>query len=116
MKDQFQVWQYSFSERGEHPCVIISHPDAATRSKWINVLNCTCQRQSRPPKPFEVLVNGRTGWTGKRLWIVRPCGWLARENSLTSADRSLWNGATPSRIKSRIYSASPPGIETILLP
>lgn len=61
MKDQFDVWRYDFPGRGEHPVVIISHPDRAARAAWVNVLYCTSQRQSRPIKPTEVMLNGADG-------------------------------------------------------
>jgi hypothetical protein len=54
MKSQFEVWRF------EHPVVLISHPDLCARSV-VNVLFCTSQRQSRPPKPFEVMLNGADG-------------------------------------------------------
>jgi len=62
MKDQFEVWRYVFPEKGgEHPVVLISHPDICGRSEVVNVLFCTSQRQSRQPKDHEVLVNGSDG-------------------------------------------------------
>lgn len=62
MKDQFEVWRYVFHEKGgEHPVVLISHPDICARAKVINVLFCTSQRQSRNPYPHEVLLNGVDG-------------------------------------------------------
>ena len=62
MKDQFQVWRYAFTEKGgEHPVVLISHPDICARSKVVNVLFCTSQRQSRKPYPHEVMLNGADG-------------------------------------------------------
>lgn len=62
MKDQFDVWRYVFDEKGgEHPVVLISHPDICARAKVVNVLFCTSQRQSRQPKPFEVMLNGADG-------------------------------------------------------
>src|SRR5262245_35654241 len=60
MKRQFDVWRFDFPDRGEQPVVLISHPDFCTRAV-VNVLFCTSQRQSRPPKPFEVLLNGEDG-------------------------------------------------------
>src|SRR6266571_7869911 len=66
MKDQFEVWRYRFPERGEHPVVLISHPDFCARAV-VNVLFCTSQRQSRPPKPFEVLLNGEDGMDWETL-------------------------------------------------
>ena len=61
MREQFDVWTFNFPGRGEHPCVVISHPELAAGAKYINVLFCTSQRQSRPPKPHEVLLNGADG-------------------------------------------------------
>jgi mRNA-degrading endonuclease toxin of MazEF toxin-antitoxin module len=76
LKTQFEVWRLVFGDRGEHPCVIISHPDTAARAKWVNVLYCTSQRQNRPPKPYEVLLNGADGldWETfvdcSSIWLV----------------------------------------------
>jgi mRNA-degrading endonuclease toxin of MazEF toxin-antitoxin module len=62
MKDQFEVWRYVFPEKGgEHPVVLISHPDICARAKVVNVLFCTSQRQSRKPHPGEVMLNGADG-------------------------------------------------------
>ena len=61
MKDQFDVWRFEFPEKGEHPVVLISHPDRCARGALINVLFCTSQRQSRPPHPYEVLLNDTDG-------------------------------------------------------
>ena len=41
--------------------MLISHPDICARSSVVNVLYCTSQRQSRPPKPHEVMLNGADG-------------------------------------------------------
>jgi hypothetical protein len=60
MKSQFDVWRFGFPDKGEHPVILISHPDLCARSV-VNVLFCTSQRQSRAPKPFEVLLNGADG-------------------------------------------------------
>lgn len=61
MKTQFDVWRFNFPKRGEHPVVLISHPDRCARSEVVNVLYCTSQRQGRPPKPYEVMLNGADG-------------------------------------------------------
>src|ERR1051325_3217688 len=62
MKDQFEVWRYKFPEKGgEHPVVLISHPDICARSAVVNVLFCTSQRQGRQPRTFEVMLNGADG-------------------------------------------------------
>ena len=61
MKDQFEVWRFDFPEKGEHPVVLISHPDRCVRGALVNVLYCTSQRQSRTLYPYEVLLNGTDG-------------------------------------------------------
>jgi len=61
MKDQFDVWRFEFPDRGEHPVVLISHPDRCARGALVNVLYCTSQRLSRAPHPYEVLLNGADG-------------------------------------------------------
>ena len=62
MKDQFDVWRYHFPDKGgEHPVVLISHPDICARSGVVNVMFCTSQRQSRRPYPHEVMLNGEDG-------------------------------------------------------
>src|SRR5687767_14470380 len=62
MKDQFEVWTYNFQHRGgEHPVVLISHPDICARAAVVNVLFCTSQRQGRRAHPHEVLLNGADG-------------------------------------------------------
>lgn len=61
LKDQFQVWRFVFPDKGEHPVILISHPDRCARSAVVNVLFCTSQRQSRKPHPYEVMLNGEDG-------------------------------------------------------
>lgn len=61
MKSQFDIWRFNFAEKGEHSVVLISHPDLCERS-FVNVLYCTSQRQSLPPKSFEVMLNGEDGF------------------------------------------------------
>ena len=62
MKDQFDVWRYVFHAKGgEHPVVLISHPDICAKAKVVNVLYCTSQRQSRRPHAHEVMLNGVDG-------------------------------------------------------
>jgi mRNA-degrading endonuclease toxin of MazEF toxin-antitoxin module len=59
---QWDIGSYEFpAPVGEHPVVIISNPDRASRAKVVNVLYCTSQRQARPPGPDEVLLNGSDG-------------------------------------------------------
>ena len=67
MKDQFDVWRFRFPDKGEHPVVIISHPDRCARSALVNVWFCTSQRQSRQPYPYEVMLNGADGMDWETL-------------------------------------------------
>jgi hypothetical protein len=60
VKTQFEVWRFNFPAKEEHPVVLISHPDFCARAV-VNVLFCTSQRQSRPPKPYEVMLNSEDG-------------------------------------------------------
>ncbi|MGA9777929.1 MAG: type II toxin-antitoxin system PemK/MazF family toxin [Limisphaerales bacterium] len=62
LKNQFDIWRFHFPEKGEHPVVLISHPNLCANAAFINVLYCTSQRQSRPPKPHEVLLNDADGF------------------------------------------------------
>lgn len=65
MKDQFDVWQFKFDKKGEHPVVLVSHPRLCANASVVNALFCTSQRQSRGPKGHEVLLNGEDGLIGK---------------------------------------------------
>lgn len=67
MKDQFDVWRFDFPGKGEHPVVLISHPDRCAQGALVNVLYCTSQRQSRAPRPYEVLLNGADGMDWETL-------------------------------------------------
>jgi mRNA-degrading endonuclease toxin of MazEF toxin-antitoxin module len=59
---QWDIAMFDFpAPVGEHPVVIISNPDRASRAKLINVLYCTSQKQNRPAGPDEVLLNGADG-------------------------------------------------------
>ena len=67
MKEQFDVWRYNFPVKGEHPVVIISPPSRASHAKFVNVLFCTSQRQSRQPHPFEVMLDSADGMDWETL-------------------------------------------------
>ena len=68
MKGQFDVWRCNFPEKGgEHPAVLISHPDICARSAVVNVLFCTSQRQSRRPYPNEVTLDTADGMDWENL-------------------------------------------------
>lgn len=59
---QWDIGTFDFpTPVGEHPVVIISNSDRASRAQLVNILYCTSQRQSRPPGPDEVLLNGADG-------------------------------------------------------
>jgi mRNA-degrading endonuclease toxin of MazEF toxin-antitoxin module len=62
VKNQFDVFQFDFPERGAHPVVLISHPSLCQRASVVNALYCTSQRQSRTLKDHEVLLNGEDGF------------------------------------------------------
>ena|SRR2546423_10447969 len=61
MKEQFEVWNYTFPLKGLHPVVLISHPDRCAYAKVVNVLFCTSQRQSRQPYENEVMLDDADG-------------------------------------------------------
>jgi mRNA-degrading endonuclease toxin of MazEF toxin-antitoxin module len=62
VKDQFDVWRFSFPDKGgEHPVVLISHPDVCARAAVVNVLFCTSQRQNRPACAREVMLDKEDG-------------------------------------------------------
>ena len=61
MKSQFEIWQFNFPQKGGHPVILISHDDRCARGEVVNVLYCTSQRQSHPPKPYEVILDRADG-------------------------------------------------------
>ena len=86
-KQQWDIWTLDFPGRGEHPAVLVSHPDRCARAAVVNVLYCTSQRQSRAPHPYEVLLNGtQKSYTlihGRAPEVLnaltaRPCGTSAQ--------------------------------------
>ena len=56
--------------KGEHPAVLISHPDRCARAAIVNVLYCTSQRQSRPARENEVLLNSADGLDWETFCVV----------------------------------------------
>ena len=90
MKDQFDVWRYSFPDKGgEHPVVLISHPDICARSAVVNVLFCTSQRQSRRPRPNEVMLDTEDGMDWETfcdcscLYAVKSAGLFGQRGRVT---------------------------------
>ena len=94
MKNQFEVWRYNFPERGEHPCVIISHPDIAARAQYVNILYCTSQRQNRPPKPVEVSLDTADGMDWETfvncsaMWLVASADLFGKRGQVTPERRN----------------------------
>lgn len=46
---------------GLHPVVVISHPARAARKEFVEVLDCSSQRATRPPHDNEVLLDKSDG-------------------------------------------------------
>ena len=88
MKRQFDVWRFDFPDKGEHPVVLVSHPDLCARAV-VNVLFCTSQRQSRAAKPFEVMLNGADGMDWETfcdcsiLYAVSSAGLFGKRGQVT---------------------------------
>ena len=47
--------------RDPHPCVIVSHPDRASRRDPVEVLACSTARANRKPGPDEILLDEADG-------------------------------------------------------
>jgi mRNA-degrading endonuclease toxin of MazEF toxin-antitoxin module len=94
LKTQFEVWRYDFPGRGEHPCIIISHPDFAARAEYVNVLYCTSQRQSRSIKQTEVLLDKADGMDWETfvncsaMWMVKSSDLHRRRGMVTHERRN----------------------------
>lgn len=94
MKDQFEVWDYPFPDKGLHPVVLISPPDRCAHSARLNVLVCTSQRQNRRPYPVEVLLDTADGldWESfcdcSILWVAESAK-LTRKRGKVSLNRRL---------------------------
>jgi len=52
------TWEFSF---GQHPVVIISHPDRVSRKPAVNVLKCSSKPPSRPPEANELVLDESDG-------------------------------------------------------
>jgi hypothetical protein len=113
MKKQFEVWRYNFPGRGEHPCVIISHPDIAARSQFVNILFCTSRRQNRPPKLTEVTLDTADGMDWE-TFVNCSAMWLVESADLfANADKSRPHEGTQFATNCATFFACPPGIKTI---
>ena len=60
-KEQWEIWTLDFPGRGEHPAVLVSNPDRCACAAVVNVLYCTSQRQNRPARENEVMLNSADG-------------------------------------------------------
>jgi hypothetical protein len=94
VKDQFDVWRFNFPTKGEHPVVIVSHSDFCSQS-IVNVLYCTSQRQSRQPKPYEVLLDHADGMDWETfvdcsiMWSVPSSGLFGKRGRVSLERRRL---------------------------
>ena len=85
---QFEIWSFNFPRKGVHPVVLISHPDLYAQDV-VNVLYCTTQKQSRGPKPFEVMLDTADGLNWETfcdcsiLWSVPTAGISAKRGRVT---------------------------------
>ena len=46
---------------GAHPIVVVSHPARAARKEFVEILDCSSQRATRPPNDNEVLLDKSDG-------------------------------------------------------
>ena len=90
MKRQFDVWRFHFPDKGEHPVVLISHPDLCAKAAVVNVLYCTSQRQHRQPYPFEVMLSGSDGMDWETFC---DCSILYAVTSAALFGRLHWGGS-----------------------
>ena len=92
MKNQFDVWQFTFPEKGPHSVVLVSHPNLCANASVVNVLYCTSQRQNRGPQPHEVMLNSADGFDWEtfcdcsRMFLV-PSGALFGRRGRVSLER-----------------------------
>jgi hypothetical protein len=91
---QFEVWRFDFPKKGEHPVVLVSPPDFCAQS-IVNVLYCTSQRQNRPPKPYEVMLDSADGMDWETfcdcslLWSVPAAGLFGKRGTVTLERRRV---------------------------
>jgi len=94
LKAPFEVWRFNFPGKGEHPVVLIAHTDFCAQS-IVNVLYCTSQRQNRPPKPYEVMLNGADGMDWETfcdcsiLWSVPAAGLFGKRGRVSLERRRV---------------------------
>ena len=59
----WEVWTCDLGW-GPHPVIIVSHPARAARKEFVEVLDCSSQRASRPPAEHEVMLDEADGLDG----------------------------------------------------
>lgn len=79
----WDIYSYDFPGAGQHPAVIVSHPDRVAHAGWVNVLICTTQRAARAPKEHEVRLNGSDGLDWETLCRCDVL-WLVEKTKLTA--------------------------------
>ena len=58
----WEIWSYQPAGWPEpHPAVIVSHPQRVAAKPEVNVVMCSSQEASRPPRPNEVLLDQADG-------------------------------------------------------
>ena|SRR5437867_10838128 len=95
-KQQWDIWALDFPGRGEHPAVLVSHPDRCARASIVNVLYCTSQRQSRKPYENEVVLNSADGLDWETFCVCDHMYSVERLSSNASGAASRRNGGEPS--------------------
>jgi len=95
MKDQFDIYSYVFPEKGgEHPAILISHPDICADGRSVNVLFCTSQRQNRQPYAWEVMLDTADGldWASfvdcSMLYAVKSAALFKHRGRVTLSRRN----------------------------
>jgi mRNA-degrading endonuclease toxin of MazEF toxin-antitoxin module len=49
---------------GSHPVVVVSHPARASRKEFVEILDCSTQRPTRPAQNHEVVLDQSDGMDG----------------------------------------------------
>ena len=57
----WDIYTWNFPNAGEHPAVILGAEDRVKNKPMLNVLLCSSQRATRPPKGSEVILDRADG-------------------------------------------------------
>lgn len=88
---QWDIFTYNFPDAGSHPAVIVSHPERVASKNMVNVLVCSSQRASRPPKPHEIMLDTADGLDWETLcrcdllYSVEKSGLTTQRGAITPA-------------------------------